>query len=116
MNITIAATATAQGRGAIAVIRVSGSKSSEAYLALTKKTELPEPNNIKPGWVYDGNEKIRGGFYDFELTKVGDTEFRVEKIIKRRKRGDITEHFVKWKGFNDTYNSWIKADDVTKQF
>ena len=58
MNITIAATATAQGRGAIAVIRVSGSKSSEAYLALTKKTELPEPNNIKPGWIYDGNEKI----------------------------------------------------------
>jgi tRNA modification GTPase len=58
MNTTIAATATAQGRGAIAVIRVSGSKSSEAYLALTKKTELPEPNNIKPGWVYDGNEKI----------------------------------------------------------
>jgi tRNA modification GTPase len=58
MNTTIAATATAQGRGAIAVIRVSGSKSSEAYLALTKKTELPEPNSIKPGWVYDGNEKI----------------------------------------------------------
>jgi|694.fasta_scaffold47058_4 tRNA modification GTPase len=58
MNTTIAATATAQGRGAIAVIRVSGPKSSEAYMALTKKNELPDPNNIKPGWVYDGNEKI----------------------------------------------------------
>jgi transposase InsO family protein len=65
---------------------------------------------------YDGSEKIKGGFYDFELTKVNNKEFRVEKIIKTRKRGDVTEHFVKWKGFNDSYNSWIQSSDVTKQF
>jgi len=65
---------------------------------------------------YDGKEKIKGAFYDFELTKVNNTEFRVEKVIKSRKRGDLTEHFVKWKGFNDSYNSWIQAGDITKKF
>jgi hypothetical protein len=66
--------------------------------------------------TYDGSEKIKGAFYDFELTKMNNTDFRVEKVIKSRKRGEVTEHFVKWKGFNDTYNSWIQANDVTQQF
>ena len=58
MNTTIAATATAQGRGAIAVIRVSGPKCLEIYSLLTNKPELPLPNIIKPVWIYDGKEKI----------------------------------------------------------
>jgi hypothetical protein len=66
--------------------------------------------------TYDGSEKIKGAFYDFELTKIRSNEFRIEKIIKSRKRGNVTEHFVKWKGFNDSYNSWIRSDDVTQKF
>jgi transposase InsO family protein len=66
--------------------------------------------------TYDSSEKIKGAFYDFELTKMNNTDFRVEKVIKSRKRGNITENLVKWKGFNDTYNSWIQSEDVTKQF
>ena len=58
MNTTIAATATAQGRGAIAVIRVSGPKSLELFSVLTRKYITPEPNLIKMHWVYDNNEKI----------------------------------------------------------
>jgi len=58
MNTTIAATATAQGRGAIAVIRVSGPKSLELFSVLTRKDITPEPNLIKMHWVYDNNEKI----------------------------------------------------------
>jgi hypothetical protein len=42
--------------------------------------------------------------------------FRVEKVLRTRKKNNIVEHLVKWKGFNDTYNSWIPADDVTQQF
>jgi transposase InsO family protein len=52
--------------------------------------------------TYDSSEKIKGAFYDFELTKMNNTDFRIEKVIKSRKRGDITENLVKWKGFNDT--------------
>jgi transposase InsO family protein len=66
--------------------------------------------------TYDGSEKIKGSFYDFELTKVNSDIFRIEKVLKSRKRRGVLEHFVKWKGFNDTYNSWIKADDVTQKF
>ena len=25
-------------------------------------------------------------------------------------------YFVKWKGFNDTYNSWIDFTDIAQQF
>lgn len=65
---------------------------------------------------YDGNEKIRGGFYGFELTKVSGDVFRIEKILRRRQRNGETEIFVKWKGFNDTYNSWIKENAIVKTF
>ena len=58
MNTTIAAIATAQGRGAIAVIRVSGPNCLEIYSLLTNKPEIPLPNIIKPVWIYDGKEKI----------------------------------------------------------
>ena len=69
--------------------------------------------------TYDGNEIVNGAFYDFELTKViaKDNVYRIEKIIKSRKTRDgKTQHYVKWKGFNDTYNSWIDSDDVVKKF
>lgn len=58
MNSTIAAIATASGRGAIAIIRVSGPDSLKAYRFLTKKPQMPEANQIKPAWIYDGKEKI----------------------------------------------------------
>mgnify|MGYP000231577065 CR=1 FL=1 len=78
-----------------------------------KKT-LPKPLYLLE--TYDKKDKLTGGFYAHELTPVNSNIFRVEKVIKTRKRGDITEHFVKWKGFNDSYNSWIQAQDITKQF
>ena len=58
MNSTIAAIATASGRGAIAIIRVSGPDSLKAYSFLTKKPQMPAANQIKPAWIYDGKEKI----------------------------------------------------------
>jgi hypothetical protein len=65
---------------------------------------------------FDGNEKIKGGFYDFELTKVLSDVFRVESVLKKRKRHGIKEIFVKWKGFSEKYNSWIPETNVTKTF
>lgn len=58
MNSTIAAIATAPGRGAISIIRVSGPSALEAYSLLTQKTAKPKPNIIKPMWIYDGSERI----------------------------------------------------------
>jgi hypothetical protein len=56
---------------------------------------------------YDG-EKIAGKFYAEELQKVvKDDTFKVEEIIKTRKRGGKTEYFVKWLGYPVKFNSWV---------
>lgn len=52
---------------------------------------------------------IHGSFYEFELQKVKHKDaFLVEKVLK--KRGN--ELFVKWLGFDDTHNSWIKNNEI----
>lgn len=66
--------------------------------------------------TYDGSETISGSFYDNELVKVSGEVFRIEKVLRKRRRQGIEEYFVKWKGFNDTYNSWINAADVEQVF
>lgn len=66
--------------------------------------------------TYNGNEQIKGGFYEFELTPVTTDIFRIEKVIKRRTIRGVRQLFVKWKGFNDTYNSWINETDVEEEF
>ena len=66
--------------------------------------------------TYDGSETIKGAFYAFELSKVNSEVFRIENVLKQRIRNGKKELFVKWKGFNDTYNSWIDAANVTKEY
>ena len=51
-------------------------------------------------------EEIMGTFYEKELQKTSQEEFRIEKVIKRK--GD--KIYVKWKG----YDSWIDKKDIIK--
>ena len=53
-------------------------------------------------------EKIIETFYEKELQKTNQQEFRIEKIIKRK--GD--KLYVKWKGYNNSFNSWIDKKDI----
>ena len=55
-------------------------------------------------------EEITGIFYENELQKTNQKEFRIEKIIKRK--GD--KLYVKWKGYNNSFNSWINKNDIAK--
>ena len=64
----------------------------------------------------DGKEILEGAFYDFELTKVTGDTFRIEKVLKTEKRKGKTWHYVKWKGYNDSYNSWIPSENIVKKF
>ena len=50
----------------------------------------------------NGEEIIRT-FYEKELQKTNPEEFKIEKIIK--KKGN--KLYVKWKGYNNSFNSWI---------
>ena len=48
-------------------------------------------------------QEIIGTFYEQELQKANQKELRIEKVIKRK--GD--KLYVKWKGYNNSFNSWI---------
>ena len=54
--------------------------------------------------------EIIGAFYEKELQKTNQQEFRIEKII--RKKGD--KLYVKWKGYDSSFNSWIDKKDLIK--
>ena len=58
-------------------------------------------------WTYVLNdlngEEIIGNFYENELQATNQREFRAEKVIKRK--GD--KLYVKWKGYDNSFNSWI---------
>ena len=51
-----------------------------------------------------------GTFYEKELQKTSQEEFRIEKVIKRK--GD--KMYVIWKGYDYSFNSWIDKKDLIK--
>ena len=63
-------------------------------------------------WTYVINdlngEEIIGTFYENELQKTKQNEFRIEKVIK--KKGD--KLYVKWKGYDNSFNSWTDKKDI----
>ena len=53
-------------------------------------------------------EKVIGSFDEKELQKTIQKEFRIEKVLK--KKGD--KLYVKWKGYDNSFNSWIDKKDL----
>ena len=67
--------------------------------------------NTVPWTINDLNdEEITGIFYKKELQKTSQEEFRIEKVIKRK--GD--KMYVKWKGYDNSFNSWIDKKRPSK--
>ena len=60
-------------------------------------------NTVPWTYVIDdlNDEEIIGTFYEKELQKTNQQEFRIEKVIKRK--GD--KLYVKWKGYDSSFNS-----------
>ena len=58
------------------------------------------------------NEIIKGIFYEKELQKTRNTsnEYIIEKILKTNKN----KIYVKWRGYNSSFNSWIDRNSLTK--
>ena len=54
------------------------------------------------------SEKIIGTFYEKELQNTNKEEFRIEKVLKRK--GD--KLYVKWKGYDNSFNGWIDKKDL----
>ena len=55
-------------------------------------------------------EEIIGIFYEKELQKTNQKKkFRIEKVLKRK--GD--KLYIKWKGYDNSFNSWIIKKKVS---
>ena len=80
--------------------------SEEVFMIKKAKNTVP--------WTYVisdlKGEEITGTFYEKELQKTNQQEFRIEKVIK--KKGD--KLYVKWKGYDSSFNSWIDKKDLIK--
>ena len=80
--------------------------SEEVFVVSKIKNTVP--------WTYvvcDLNgEEITGSFYEKELQKTSQEKFRIEKVLKRK--GD--KLCVKWKGYDNSFNSWIDKKNLYK--
>ena len=68
-------------------------------------------SNVSYYYLKDLNdEKLDGTFYEQELQKAILTLYVIEKIIKTKN----DKLFVKWRRYNNSFNSWINKKDVIK--
>ena len=47
-----------------------------------------------------------------EYDAQGNELFNIEKILDRRKSGRSHEYLIKWRGYDDTGNSWLLKKDA----
>ena len=77
------------------------------------KKYLPTMISLKD---YKG-DTIEGKFYEQEIQKIerdpDDDIFDVEKVIRQKRVNGQLWYFVKWLGYDDSFNSWIRKEDVT---
>ena len=65
---------------------------------------------IKEDYVVSdlNGKKIIGSFYEKELQKTSQKKIRIEKVLKRKD----DKLYVKWKGYGNSFNSWIDEKDL----
>ena len=63
-------------------------------------------------WTYVINdlndEEIIGTFYGKELQATNQEEYRIERVSKKKD----DKLYVKWKGYNNSFNIWIDKKDI----
>ena len=63
-------------------------------------------------WTYVINdlngEEIIGTFYENELQGTSQKEFRIEKVLKKKD----DKLYVKWRGYDNSFHSWIDKKDI----
>ena len=72
---------------------------------------IKEIKNIVP-WTYVINdfsgEKIIETLYEKDFQKIDQQEFGIEEVIKKK----WNKLYVKWKGYDNSFNSWIDKKDL----
>ena len=64
----------------------------------------------------DHGEIVEGTFCAEELQKVikKDNIYKIETVLKKRKKGRRVQYLVKWLGYPESFNSWIFKTDLQK--
>ena len=78
--------------------------SEEVFVVSKTKNTVPWTNDMS---LLNG-EEITGSFYEKELQKTSQKKFRIEKVLKRK----CDKLYVKWKGYNNSFNNWINEKDL----
>ena len=81
--------------------------SEEVFVIKKVKNTVP--------WSYVINdlngEEITGTFYEKQLQKTSQEEFRIEKVIRRKK----DKRYMKWNGYDNSFNSWIDKGSLVQR-
>ena len=56
-------------------------------------------------------KKLMEFFYELELRKQNQGKIRIEKVIK----GKGNKLYVKWKGYDNSFNSWIDKKGIVEK-
>ena len=62
---------------------------------------------------YKGNA-VPGNFFEWEMIKFNPPDAYNSWIIKERKRGKQKEYLLKYQGWPDEYNEWVKGTQLNK--
>ena len=80
--------------------------SGEIFVVKKNKNTVP--------WTYVISDLCRednvGIFYEKELQRTNQKELRIEKVIERKGN----KLYVKWKGYKNSFNSWVDKKDLIK--
>jgi DNA-directed RNA polymerase subunit F len=104
------------------VVRVSSAKKifDKGYLPNWSEVVYKVDSAIRhPKRVYklrdETGDVVKGTFYKEHIQPTSeDIKYIIEKVIRKRKTGDNTELYVKWKGWPAKFNSWIAETELTK--
>ena len=74
-------------------------------LQIGQKTFLLEKIKNTLPWI-----EVVGTFYKKEIQKATQEKFRIEKVIQKKEN----KLYVKWKGYDNSFNSYIDKKDIDK--
>lgn len=84
---------------------------SREHFVVRKRFDHPHP-------VYKiedaRGEPVEGNFYRKELQPIPRVTLQIERVLRRRGRGNKSESLVKWLGFSEKFNRWVTKDDLEK--
>lgn len=110
------------------VVRISAVKGQfeKGYLPTWSREEFIVDklnNKFSPAMISlkdYGGEKIEGKFYKDEVQKIlrdkDDDVYDVEKIVRQKRQNGEIWYLVKWLGYDDSFNSWVRKRDITQVF